>query len=58
MVELSAHASNQRPALKNEVYRVPTPDVVLEALEVSRDGAVRRGEAAPQRAPGLVAAQA
>ena len=38
MVELSAHASNQRPALKNEVYRVPTPGVVLETPEVSRDG--------------------
>ena len=58
MDELSAHASNQRPALKNEVYRVPTPGVVLEVPEVSRDGAVRRGEAAPRRAPGLVPAQA
>ena len=57
-VGLSAHASNRHPALKNEVYRVPAPDVVLEAPEMSRDGAVRRGEAAPQRALGLVPAQA
>jgi hypothetical protein len=36
MDELSAHASNRRPALKNEGYGVPTPDVVLEVPEVSR----------------------
>ena len=62
MDELSAHASNRRPALKNEAYRVSTrpvtPDVVLETPELSRDGAVRRGEAAPRRALGLVPAQA
>ena len=56
MVELSARASNQRPALKNGVQRVPTPDVVLEVPEASRDRATRRGEQAPQRAPGLVLA--
>ena len=56
--ELSAHASNRRPALKNADCRVSTPGVVLEAPEASRDGAVRRGEAAPQRALGLVPAQA
>ena len=58
MVELPAHASNRCPALKNEDCRVSTPGVVLEVPEVSRDGATRRGEAAPQRAPGLVPAQA
>ena len=62
MDELSARASNRRPALKNEAYRVSTrpvtPDVVLETPELSRDGAVRRGEAAPRRALGFVPAQA
>ena len=48
MDELSAHAF-RRPALKNKDCRVPTPGVVLEVPEVSRDGAIRRGEAAPRR---------
>ena len=36
MVELSAHASNRRPALKNGVYRNPSPDGVTDTPEMSR----------------------
>jgi hypothetical protein len=56
VVGLSARAPNRHPALKNEAYKAPGRDAVTDTPEVSRDGAVRRGEAAPRRAPGLVPA--
>ena len=56
MAELSAHAFNRHPALKNEAYKASTPDVVTDTPEMSRDEAIRRGEEALQHALGHVLA--
>ena len=54
MTALSAHAFSRHPELKADVYHVPTPEVVTDTPEMSRDEAIRRGEEALRHALGLV----